>query len=101
MTYDKPITIEVQDPDTEQWVESLRLHARVNKTGGGQALNAGADQYKASLTFELRYVKALENIAYNTQPFRVVYRGRKFKVVDYDDYMEQHRTIKLVGEFYE
>jgi len=101
MTYDKPITIEVQDPDTEQWVESLRLHARVNKTGGGQALNAGADQYKASLTFELRYVKALEAIAYNTQPFRVVYRGRKFKVVDYDDYMEQHRTIKLVGEFYE
>lgn len=101
MTYDKPIIIEVQDPDTEQWVESLRLHARVNKTGGGQALNAGADQYKASLTFELRYVKALEAIAYNTQPFRVVYRGRKFKVVDYDDYMEQHRTIKLVGEFYE
>ena len=101
MTYDKPITIEVQDPDTEQWVESLKLHARVNKTGGGQALNAGADQYKASLTFELRYVKALEAIAYNTQPFRVVYRGRKFKVVDYDDYMEQHRTIKLVGEFYE
>lgn len=101
MTYDKPITIEVQDPDTEQWAERLKLHARVNKTGGGQALNAGADQYKASLTFELRYVKALEAIAYNTQPFRVIYRGRKFKVVDYDDYMEQHRTIKLVGEFYE
>lgn len=101
MTYDKPITIEVQDPDTEQWVESLKLHARVNKTGGGQALNAGADQYKVSLTFELRYVKALEAIAYNTQPFRVIYRGRQFKVVDYDDYMEQHRTVKLVGEFYE
>lgn len=101
MTYDKPIIIQVQDANTEEWTDALRLHARVNKTGGGQALNAGADQYTASLTFELRYVKALEDIAYNTQPFRIIYRGRKFKVTDYDDYMEQHRTVKLVGEFYE
>ena len=101
MTYDKPIEVQVQDPNTEAWTDKLRLHAKVNKTGGGQALNAGADQFRASLTFEVRYVKALEDIAYNTQPYRIVYRGRKFKVVDYDDYMEQHRTVKLVGEFYE
>lgn len=101
MTYDKPITVQVQDPDTEEWRDELHLHARVNKTGGGARLNAGADQYTASLTFEVRYVRALEELAYNTQPYRVVYRGRKFKVVDYDDFMEQHRTVKLVGEFYE
>lgn len=101
MTYDKPIEVQVQDPNTEAWTDKLRLHAKVNKTGGGQALNAGADQFRASLTFEVRYVKALEDIAYNTQPYRILYRGRKFKVVDYDDYMEQHRTVKLVGEFYE
>lgn len=101
MTFDKPITVQVQDPDTEQWTDKLRLHASVNKTGGGQALNAGADQYRASLTFEVRYVRALEDLAYSPQPFRVLYRGRKFKVVDYDDYMERHLTVKLVGEFYE
>jgi SPP1 family predicted phage head-tail adaptor len=101
MTYDKPIEVQVQDPNTEAWTDKLRLHAKVNKTGGGQALNAGADQFRASLTFKVRYVKALEDIAYNTQPYRILYRGRKFKVVDYDDYMEQHRTVKLVGEFYE
>ena len=100
MRYDKPITVQVQDAETEQWTDVLNLHARVNKTGGGQALNAGADQYRASLTFELRYVRALEDIAFNPQPFRVIYRGRAFKVVDYDDYMEQHRTVKLVGELY-
>ena len=100
MTYDKPVTIQVQDPETEQWVDKLRLHAIVNKTGGGQALNAGADQYRASLTFEVRYVRLLEDVAYNTQPYRILYRGRTFKVVDYDDYMEQHRTVKLVGELY-
>jgi SPP1 family predicted phage head-tail adaptor len=101
MRYDKPIKVQVQDPDTEQWTDVLSLHAKVNKTGGGTRLNAGADQYTASLTFEVRYVKALEAIAYNTQPYRIEYRGRKFKVVDYDDFMERHQTIKLVGEFYE
>ena len=100
MRYDKPITIQVQDPETEEWADKLHLHASVNKTGGGSNFNAGADQYNASLTFKLRYVSALEAIAYNTQPYRIIYRGRKFKVVDYDDYMEQHREIKLVGEHY-
>ena len=100
MTYDKPIVVQVQDPDTEKWTDKLHLHARVNKTGGGVNLNAGADQYTASLTFEVRYVRALEDIAFKPQPFRVVYRGRTFKVTDYDDYMEQHRTVRLVGELY-
>lgn len=100
MTYDKPITIQKQDDKTEKWVDAFHLHARVNKTGGGRALNAGADQYQASLTFEVRYVKALEDIQFNPQPYRIIYRGRTFKVVDYDDYMEKHINIKLVGEFY-
>lgn len=100
MRYDKPITIQVQDPETEEWADKLHLHASVNKTGGGTVFNAGADQYRASLTFKLRYVKALEDLQYSPQPYRVIYRGRTFKVVDYDDYQEQHREIKLVGEYY-
>lgn len=98
--YDKPIKIQVQDHETEDWTDALRLHASVNKTGGGSNFNAGTDQHTASLTFKLRYVRALEDLAYNTQPYRIIYRGRAFKVVDYDDYMEQHREIKLVGEYY-
>ena len=101
MTYDKPIVIQTQDQDTEAWVDTLRLHARVNKTGGGASLSAGADQYQVRLTFELRYVADLERIAYSVQPYRIVYRGHHFKVLDYDDYMERHLTVKLVGELYE
>jgi head-tail adaptor len=100
MTYDKPITIQLQDPDTEEWADRWKLHARVNKTGGGQTLTAGADQYRATLNFEVRYFKALEELRYNPQPFRVVYRGHCFKLTDYDDFMEEHRTVKLVGEAY-
>lgn len=103
MVFDKPIMVQVQDPDTEKWKDAFdkTLHARVNKTNGGTTTSAGADQYRASLTFELRYNKKLEGINYSPQPYRIVYRGRTFKVTDYDDYQEQHRTIKLVGEFYE
>ena len=100
MKYDKPITIQIQDPETEEWTDKLHLHAIVNKTNGGANFNAGTDQHNTSLTFKVRYVRALEDIAYNTQPYRIIYRGRAFKVVDYDDYMEQHREVKLVGEFY-
>lgn len=98
--YNKPITIQTQDPDTEAWTDILQLHAAVNKTGGGSNFGAGTDQHNASLTFKLRYVRALEDLAYNTQPYRIIYRGRAFKVVDYDDFMEQHREVKLVGEYY-
>lgn len=103
MLYDKPIMIQVQNLETEAWEDAFdkNLHAMVNKTGGGTATGEGADQYRASLTFKLRYVKKLEDIQYSPQPYRIIYRGRKFKVVDYDDFMEQHREIKLVGEFYE
>ena len=98
--YDKPVIIQVQDPETEEWRVKLGLHASVNKTGGGTSFSAGTDQHNTSLTFKFRYVKELEELAYNTQPYRIIYRGRAFKVVDYDDYMEQHREIKLVGEHY-
>lgn len=96
-----PFTIQVQDPDTEEWADKWHLHAKkVNKTGGGQALNAGADQYRATLTFEVRYFKALEELRYNPQRFQLLYRGHTFKLVDFDDFQEQHQDIKLVGEAY-
>lgn len=101
MTYDKPITIQIQDPETEAWSDKLHLHAGVNKDTGGVNFSAGADGFTARLTFEMRYCKALEDLAYSPQPYRVIYRGHAFKVVDYDDYMEKHHTVRLVGEFYE
>lgn len=98
--YDKPIIVQVQDLNTEEWEDHLRLHAQVNKTGGGTTYNAGADQYHVSLTFRVRYNKALEELRFGPQPFRVLYRGHTFKVTDYDDFMEQHKEVVLVGQLY-
>lgn len=96
------INIEKQNPDTEVWGDFLYTHAiQVNKASGGESYNAGAGQYHPRLTFVLRYCRALEAIAYSPQTYRLIYRGHKFNIVDYDDYMEQHLTVKLVGEAYE
>lgn len=100
MTYDRPITVQVQDLDTEEWTDALHLHAHVNKTGGGQLFDAGADQYQVRLTFDVRWCRQLEKIAYGVQPYRIVYHENTFKVTDYDDYQEQHMTARMVGELY-
>lgn len=95
-----PIVVQMQD-DNEKWGDKWILHARkVNKTGGGQAYNAGADQYKTTLTFEVPYFKDLEDMRYSPQLYRILYRGHSFKLVDWDDFMEEHRTVNLVGEAY-
>ena len=96
-----PFTIQRQDPETEHWFDLYMLHAlKVNKTGGGESYNAGAEQYHPRLTFELRWFKALEDVIHAPQLHRIVYRGRAYDIQDYDDFMEEHRTVRLVGVAY-
>lgn len=96
-----PITIQRQNPDTEAWDDLLRLHAiQVNRAGGGEAYNAGAEQYHPRMTFDLRWCQALEAVRWNPAAHRLVYRGHAFNITDYDDYMEQHLTVRLTGEAY-
>ena len=96
-----PLIIQRQDETTEEWADALQLHAlKVNKTGGGESFGAGAEQFRPRLTFELRWCKALEDAVYHPQVHRIVYRGRTYNIQDYDDYMEQHITVNLVGEAY-
>lgn len=102
MVYDKPITIQKINEDTEQWEDlyDKPLHARVNKTNGSEYLNAGANQSKSTRTFEVRYFKALEDIDDNRGSYRIIYRGRTYNITDYDDYLEEHKTVKLLGVSY-
>lgn len=96
-----PVKVQKRDPDTERWTDHLLLHAlQVNKTGGSESFSAGAEQYHPRLTFVLRWSQPLEDIAYNPQSYRLVYRGHTFNIIDYDDYMERHLTVRLVGEAY-
>ncbi len=101
--YDKPVMLQRQNEDTEQWENAADrpFHAHVNKTGGDQSFAADAGQFHARLTFEFRYCRALEEVRYCPQLYRLLYRGHTFRIMDYDDYMEQHSTVKIMGEMYE
>lgn len=100
MTYDKPILIQKLNENTEEWKDLYILHARVNKSGGSEYLNAGANQSKSNRLFEVRYFKDLENIDDNRGLYRILYRGKPYNITDYDDYLEQHKTVKLLGVSY-
>ncbi len=96
MTYDKPIVIEKIN-DLDVWKNFASVHARINKTGGKEYFKSGSERSQSTLTFEFRYFKDAENIRNNTQFFRIIYRGVPYNIVDYDDYMEKHQTVKLKG----
>lgn len=99
--YDKKIDIEVLDETTETWSLLYSPHALINKTrANSEYFNGGASQSKQSLTFEVRYFPGLKDIAVNTQNYRIVYEGINYNIVDYDDYMMLHKTVKLYGVSY-
>lgn len=100
MVYDKPIIIQKIDTTTRVWSDLYKPHARVNKTGGSEYLNAGANQSKSTRVFEIRYFKDLEDIDENRGIYRIIYRGRTYNITDYDDYLEEHKTVKLLGVSY-
>ena len=100
MVYDKPIIIQKINEDSEEWEDLFKLHARVNKSNGSEYLNAGANQSKSTRVFEVRYFKDLEDIDDNRGVYRIVYRGKTYNITDYDDYLEKHETIKLLGVSY-
>ena len=96
-----PVTIQKQNEETEAWSDFQLVHAlKVNHTMSGETTNAGAEQYHHRLTFEFRWRPYMEDVAHTPQIYRLVYRGRLYNIIDYDDYMENHRKIHLVGVAY-
>jgi SPP1 family predicted phage head-tail adaptor len=99
--YDRPVSIQRINDDTEQWETVFTVHASINKAKtDDEYLNAGAIQAKKNLIFEVRYFADLEDIGLNLQTYRLVYMGVPYNIGDYDDYMLQHKTVKLLGVSY-
>ena len=99
--FDRPITIQKLDESTENWIDTYKVHARINKAKtDNEYLNAGAIRSKKNLTFEVRYFAKLEDISLNLQLYRIVYRGVPYNIEDYDDFMLKHKTVKLLGVSY-
>ena len=99
--YDRAIVIQKINEVTEKWEDLYNVHARINKAkSDNEYLNAGAIQGKRNLTFEVRYFAKLEDISFNLQSYRITYQGVPYNITDYDDFMLQHKTVKILGVSY-
>jgi SPP1 family predicted phage head-tail adaptor len=94
-----PIRIEKLNTDTEEWEVYLPLlHANINKSrAGNEYLNAGAVQSKTEKVFEVRYSHPVKAIEGSTQDYRIVYDDQSYDIIDYDDFQERHKFVKLLG----
>lgn len=99
--FDKPIDLQKQDEETELWETVQHLHAEVNKAGGQENFAARADQFHAKLQFKLQYFPGIESVRNAPQLWRILYKGELYQVIDYDDYQERHRIVRIVGERYD
>lgn len=100
MIYDKPIVIEKQNVENGEWNIYLSLHAGVNKYIQKEEFKAGATKNKRTLKFEVRYCPPLEDIKENTQIYRIVYKDKKYNIIDTDDFEERHQSFKMIGMSY-
>lgn len=99
--YDRPITIQRINTATETWDDVYRVHAKINKSrNDDEYVSGGAIQAKKNLTFEVRYFAELEDISINIQSYRIVFQNVPYNIGDYDDFMLQHKTVKLMGTSY-
>lgn len=100
-TYDRPILIYIQNEDTEKfelWSKCPKLHAYVNKSKDKEEYLAGeATQHRVNIAFEVRYNSTLKEIFNCPQLFRILFEGVFYDIVDTDDYLLKHRTLKMLG----
>lgn len=99
--YNIPIKIQKKDEETEVWSDFLDLHCRITRNKGSEYMKVGAVQSNVERVFEVRYCSQLKAIEFNTSLYRVVYNGVNYNISDYDDFMERHINVKLVGLSYE
>ena len=100
-TFDRPISIQRINETTEEWEDVFKVHASINKAkADNEYLSSGAVQAKKSLAFEVRYFADIESISLDLQRYRIVYLGVPYNIVDYDDFMLRHKTVKILGVSY-
>lgn len=92
------IQVRKLNENTNLYEDYYSCHANVNKTGGNEYLIAGAVSTKNKFTFVVRYCKELKTLQFDTQSYRIVFNDIVFNILDADDFMQRHQTIKIIGE---
>lgn len=99
MTYNRPITIQKLNLETETWSDYYSTHANINKAGGREYFNASSVISNSTFNFKVRYCETIKNIQYETEIYRVLYDRRYFNIKNVDNYNMENHELTLVGEF--
>ena len=86
--------------EQKKWEDVMTMHAGANKYSGKEYLDGGSVQSQLKLVFDVRYCKIVSAIRLNTQLYRIIYGDGIYKIMDYDDFKEQHKTVHLLGVSY-
>ena len=92
----KPIIIQKLN-EAETWETVEKVHASVNKASGNAYLGSGSEQSSSGKTFSFRYAPIFSPIQFDKQSYRIIYEGVIYTIEDYDDYLEKHTSIRLLG----
>ena len=97
--YNKPITIQKLNNDTEVWYDYYLTHAEINKTSGREYFSAATNVTAATYNFTTRYCSLLEDVQFNTSHYRIVYNKKVFDIINIDNKNLKNHEITIVGDF--
>lgn len=98
MILNQKIMFQKLNEENNSYSDYYTCHSQVNKTRGNEYLIAGAVSTKNKFTFVVRYCEELKNLQFDTQTYRIIFNDIIFNIVDADDFMQRHKTIKIIGE---
>ena len=96
MTRGEPLMIQKLVDGT--WEDYLKMHSlKVNPYSSRESDEDGGEQAWATIDFTVRWCKELEDVQFSRPSYRLVWRGHKFDIRRYDDYMNGHIRVRLRG----
>ena len=78
---------------SEKWSDFMVVHAYANRLSGQELIVAAANGQQDTVTFSVRYCRALSEI--NSNDFRIIFMGRIFNILTVDNVMFLNKELKI------
>ena len=98
-SYRFPILIQNLNLDTEKYENYYSTHANINKVGGKEYTQASTNISNSTFNFKVRYCAKMEEVMFNTEIYRVVYKNRCYDIKNVDHYGENKAELTITGEY--
>lgn len=78
---------------SEVWSDFMAVHAYANRLSGQELIVAAANGQQDTVTFSVRYCRALADL--NSNDFRIVFMGRVFNILTVDNVQFLNVELKI------